>query len=258
MTSPGAADDKYSSSRVTVTMAASALGLGRGRRSECLPEPRHPGVQLTTRTRARQRSDQVLGPGWWMLGSTFELGRRWPNPPEPSLVRSHRHANATGHATRFPRLRARLRRGPALGHLCHETMVAQRAIPTASVIDHYIVTFRPPIQDGVRNIVKQGNVIPVKLTITDCSGQPVLARPSRSGTSPATYTTTTARVTCRHRVRVGRGHDRLSCVRSIASTCTTSRPRTSTPTMPYTVVIREARRDPWPRSSRAFVIQATK
>jgi hypothetical protein len=43
-------------------------------------------------------------------------------------------------------------------------------------LDHYSVAFLAPIQDGVRNIVKQGNVIPVKLQITDCSGQAVLGK----------------------------------------------------------------------------------
>jgi hypothetical protein len=43
-------------------------------------------------------------------------------------------------------------------------------------IQHYTVAFQAPIQDGARNIVKQGNVIPVKLVITDCSGNPVLGK----------------------------------------------------------------------------------
>jgi hypothetical protein len=43
-------------------------------------------------------------------------------------------------------------------------------------IQHYTVAFQAPIQDGARNIVKQGNVIPVKLMITDCSGNPVLGK----------------------------------------------------------------------------------
>jgi hypothetical protein len=46
----------------------------------------------------------------------------------------------------------------------------------ALTIDTYSVAFQAPIQDGVRNIVKQGNVIPVKLLITNCSGQAVLGR----------------------------------------------------------------------------------
>jgi Big-like domain-containing protein/HYDIN/CFA65/VesB family protein len=46
----------------------------------------------------------------------------------------------------------------------------------AGGLDHYAVAFQAPIQDGVRNIVKQGNVIPVKLQITNCSGQPVLGK----------------------------------------------------------------------------------
>ena len=43
----------------------------------------------------------------------------------------------------------------------------------AGGIDHYSATFQAPIQDGVRNIVKQGNVIPVKLLLANCTGQPV-------------------------------------------------------------------------------------
>ena len=46
----------------------------------------------------------------------------------------------------------------------------------AGGLDHYVVAFQAPIQDGVRNIVKQGNVIPVKLQITNCAGQPVLGK----------------------------------------------------------------------------------
>ena len=43
-------------------------------------------------------------------------------------------------------------------------------------VDTYSVAFQAPIQDGVRNIVKQGNVIPVKLQITNCGGQAVLGK----------------------------------------------------------------------------------
>ena len=43
-------------------------------------------------------------------------------------------------------------------------------------LDHYVVAFQAPIQDGMRNIVKQGNVIPVKLQITDCAGHAVLGK----------------------------------------------------------------------------------
>ena len=46
----------------------------------------------------------------------------------------------------------------------------------ALTVDTYTVAFQAPIQDGVRNIVKQGNVIPVKLQITNCSGQAVLGK----------------------------------------------------------------------------------
>jgi hypothetical protein len=46
----------------------------------------------------------------------------------------------------------------------------------ALTIDTYTVAFQAPIQDGVRNIVKQGNVIPVKLQISNCAGQAVLGK----------------------------------------------------------------------------------
>jgi hypothetical protein len=48
--------------------------------------------------------------------------------------------------------------------------------PYSGGLDHYSVAFQAPIQDGVRNIVKPGNVIPVKLQITNCAGQPVLGK----------------------------------------------------------------------------------
>ena len=34
----------------------------------------------------------------------------------------------------------------------------------------YTVAWDPPIQDGMRNVVKKGNVIPLKLRVTDCTG----------------------------------------------------------------------------------------
>jgi hypothetical protein len=37
----------------------------------------------------------------------------------------------------------------------------------------YSVAFIAPLKDGVRNVVKLGNVIPVKLSIRDCNGNPV-------------------------------------------------------------------------------------
>ena len=46
----------------------------------------------------------------------------------------------------------------------------------SGTLDHYVVAFKAPIQDGVRNIVKQGNVIPVKLQVTNCAGQAVLGK----------------------------------------------------------------------------------
>jgi hypothetical protein len=46
----------------------------------------------------------------------------------------------------------------------------------AGAIDHYTVTFEAPIKDGERNYAKLGMVVPVKLRITDCNGNPVLGK----------------------------------------------------------------------------------
>jgi len=40
----------------------------------------------------------------------------------------------------------------------------------------YNASFMAPIKDGARNIVKLGNVIPVKIDVLDCHGNPVLNR----------------------------------------------------------------------------------
>ncbi|HET7219867.1 MAG TPA: kelch repeat-containing protein [Vicinamibacterales bacterium] len=45
---------------------------------------------------------------------------------------------------------------------------------SAGSLQVYTVAFMSPLKDGVRNVVKMGNVIPVKLSITDCNGAPVL------------------------------------------------------------------------------------
>jgi hypothetical protein len=46
----------------------------------------------------------------------------------------------------------------------------------ANSLGVYTVSFMAPIKDGARNIVKLGNVIPVKIQLLDCHGNPVLNR----------------------------------------------------------------------------------
>jgi hypothetical protein len=46
----------------------------------------------------------------------------------------------------------------------------------ASTLGAYTASFMAPIKEGARNIVKLGNVIPVKVTVLDCHGTPVLNR----------------------------------------------------------------------------------
>ena len=46
----------------------------------------------------------------------------------------------------------------------------------ANTLGVYTVRFMAPIKDGARNIVKLGNVIPVKIKVFDCHGNPVLNR----------------------------------------------------------------------------------
>jgi hypothetical protein len=58
----------------------------------------------------------------------------------------------------------------------------------ANTLGAYTATFMAPLKDGARNIVKLGNVIPVKVDVLDCHGIPVLNRTLQvwlvSGTSP--------------------------------------------------------------------------
>ena len=46
----------------------------------------------------------------------------------------------------------------------------------ANTIGRYTPTFMAPLKDGLRNVVKHGNVIPVKLSIHDCAGSVVSDR----------------------------------------------------------------------------------
>ena len=46
----------------------------------------------------------------------------------------------------------------------------------ANSLGVYSVAFMAPIKDGARNIVKLGNVLPVKIVVLDCNGSPVLNR----------------------------------------------------------------------------------
>jgi hypothetical protein len=49
-------------------------------------------------------------------------------------------------------------------------------LAAANTLGAYTVSFMTPIKDGARNIAKLGNVIPVKIQILDCHGNPVLNR----------------------------------------------------------------------------------
>jgi hypothetical protein len=126
-----------------------------------------------------------------------------------------------------------------------------------SGLDHYVVAFKAPIQDGVRNIVKQGNVIPVKLQITDCAGHAVLGKTlsigyvagdiyddADAGTLVVTDTVS--------------GADTTGFMRQVDSMYMYNlATKTLTPGLPYTVVVRE----PSPTGGQfvaSFVIQSKK
>ena len=49
-------------------------------------------------------------------------------------------------------------------------------LAAANTLGVYSVAFVAPLKDGVRNIVKLGNVIPVKVRVLDCHGQPLMNR----------------------------------------------------------------------------------
>jgi PKD domain/Galactose oxidase, central domain len=46
-------------------------------------------------------------------------------------------------------------------------------LAAADTLGVYSVTFMAPIKDGIRNVVKHGNVIPIKVSIRDCKGNAV-------------------------------------------------------------------------------------
>jgi VCBS repeat-containing protein len=124
-------------------------------------------------------------------------------------------------------------------------------------LDHYVVAFQAPIQDGARNIVKQGNVIPVKLQITDCAGNAVLGKTLSIGyvagdmydDDDAGSLLVTESVS---------GADTSGMMRQVDSKYMYNlATKTLTPGMPYTVVIREP--NPTPGLFVAsFVIQSKK
>jgi N-acetylneuraminic acid mutarotase len=51
---------------------------------------------------------------------------------------------------------------------------ASYTFANSNTLQVYSVAFVAPLRDGVRNVVKLGNVIPVKLSIHDCNGNPVI------------------------------------------------------------------------------------
>jgi hypothetical protein len=124
-------------------------------------------------------------------------------------------------------------------------------------LDHYVVAFQAPIQDGVRNIVKQGNVIPVKLQITDCAGHAVLGKTlsigyiagdvyddDSAGSLVVTDSVSSADTTGFMRQVDGKYMYNLAT-------------KALTPGMPYTVVIREPTPSPG-MFVASFVIQTKK
>jgi hypothetical protein len=54
--------------------------------------------------------------------------------------------------------------------------VTSHVFAPAGTLDVYSVGFLAPLKDGTRNVVKLGNVIPVKLSIRDCNGAPVTGK----------------------------------------------------------------------------------
>ena len=172
----GAADDKYT---VLVTVsdgsdsdsASAQVGV-----ANVSPSLNTPVFNYNPYTGAANAAISYSDPGWLdVFGSTFSWGDGTPNtagtvlasestPPNATGTHIASHIYAHGCAAGSPSVTLSDDDGGSASH------------PYSLVIDRYIVTFRPPIQDGVRNIVKQGNVIPVKLTITDCFGNPVLGK----------------------------------------------------------------------------------
>jgi len=53
---------------------------------------------------------------------------------------------------------------------------ADHEFAAAGSLDRYTAAIQAPIKDGVRNIARLGNVIPVKIRVLDCEGTPVTDR----------------------------------------------------------------------------------
>jgi len=53
---------------------------------------------------------------------------------------------------------------------------ASHEFAAAGSLERYTATFKAPLKDGYKNIAKLGNVIPVKIEILDCNGDPVTDR----------------------------------------------------------------------------------
>ncbi len=122
-------------------------------------------------------------------------------------------------------------------------------------LDHYVVAFQAPIQDGMRNIVKQGNVIPVKLQITDCAGRAVLGKTLSIGyiAGDAYDDADHGSLTVTDTVS---GADTTGFMRQVDSKYMYNlATKTLTPNMPYTVVVREPSTNLFVAS---FVIQSKK
>jgi hypothetical protein len=122
-------------------------------------------------------------------------------------------------------------------------------------LDHYTTAFQAPIQDGVRNIVKQGNVIPVKLQITNCAGQAVLGKTLSIGyVQGDVYDDADAgSVVVADSVS---GADTTGFMRQVDSKYMYNlATKTLSPNLPYTVVVREPSTNLFVAS---FVIQSKK
>jgi hypothetical protein len=125
-------------------------------------------------TGAATASIQYSDPAWPDTHTAvFSWGDGTTNGPLTDLSEEHGQPDASGSFTAT--------HGYAVGCVTSQPTVTvtdddggATTYTYTGAVDHYTVAFQAPIQDNVRNIVKQGNVIPVKLQITNCGGQPVL------------------------------------------------------------------------------------
>ncbi len=252
---PGAADDIYSVS-VTVTdgdlSASKSIGITV---SNVKPSLNTPVFMFNPFTGAATASIKFTDPGWpdthiavfaWGDGGTTTTS---PTPSE------HLQPDATGTFS------------------ATHTYAATGCVPTAPTVtvtdddggatvytyvaslDHYVVAFQAPIQDGMRNIVKQGNVIPVKLQITDCAGHSVLGKTLSIGYIAGDAYDDDAGGPLYVPDSVS-GADTTGFMRQVDSKYMYNlATKTLNPNMPYTVVVRE------PSTSlfvASFVIQSKK